>query len=66
MGTCADMMIHPIWAILIGIFAWALSVYGYARMNLESRFHMHDTCGIFNLHGMPGFFGGIFGIIAAS
>jgi ammonium transporter Rh len=66
MGTCADMYIHPVWAILIGIFAGFLSTFGYVKMNLEKKFHMHDSCGIFNLHGMPGFFGGIFGVIAVT
>lgn len=28
--------------------------------------HVHDTCGVHNLHGMPGVIGGIVGVIVAA
>lgn len=33
---------------------------------LESRLHIQDTCGIHNLHAMPGLIGGIVGAITAA
>uniref|UniRef100_A0A8V0ZB71 Rh family C glycoprotein n=1 Tax=Gallus gallus TaxID=9031 RepID=A0A8V0ZB71_CHICK len=33
---------------------------------LESKLHIQDTCGIHNLHGMPGLIGGIVGAITAA
>lgn len=33
---------------------------------LESRLHIQDTCGIHNLHAMPGLIGGIVGAVTAA
>lgn len=33
---------------------------------LESRLHIQDTCGVHNLHGIPGIIGGIAGAVTAS
>lgn len=33
---------------------------------LESRLRIQDTCGIHNLHGIPGIIGGIVGAVAAA
>lgn len=33
---------------------------------LESRLQIHDTCGIHNLHGLPGIIGGIVGAVTAA
>lgn len=54
----------PGYAMLIGIAAGALSVIGYSFIapKLEKIIKGTDTCGINNLHGMPGIFGGIMAI----
>lgn len=33
---------------------------------MEKNFYIQDTCGIHNLHGMPGVIGGIVGAITAA
>jgi ammonium transporter Rh len=47
--------------MLIGIAAGALSVVGYAIIapKFQNFIKGTDTCGIHNLHGMPGILGGI-------
>jgi ammonium transporter Rh len=65
-GTMADMIIEPWAAILIGSIAALLSVVGYRFITpLLSKIGVHDTCGVHNLHGMPGVMSGIGGIICA-
>lgn len=68
MGTCASMNINPIWAILIGISTGIVSALGFSKLQpyLESKVGLHDTCGILNLHCMPGILGGIWGAVAAA
>ncbi len=55
---------NPGFAMLIGISAGALSTIGYAIISpkLEKLIKGTDTCGINNLHGMPGILGGLTGI----
>jgi ammonium transporter Rh len=67
-GSSADLVIEPWGAILIGMIAGTVSVCGYVHISpwLEEKFGLQDTCGIHNLHGMPGLIGGIGGSIAAA
>nr|AEA41159.1 Rh-like protein [Metacarcinus magister] len=66
-GTAADLMIHPWGAALIGILAALVSVCGYMFLTplLASRLRIHDTCGVHNLHGLPGILAAIIGAVAA-
>ncbi|NWW60034.1 RHAG protein, partial [Ifrita kowaldi] len=67
-GTCADLEIHPFSAMFIGVIAGIVSVLGFQFLTpaLASKLKIQDTCGVHNLHGLPGILGGIAGIIVAA
>ena len=67
-GSSADLVIGPYASLIIGAIAGSLSVIGYVHIQpyLERKFNIHDTCGVHNLHGLPGIIGGISGFISAS
>lgn len=54
-------------AMLIGVLAGTLSTYGYAVIapKVERLIKGTDTCGVHNLHGMPGILGGLAGVFFA-
>lgn len=62
-ATCNVMPIS--FAFAIGLFSGALCVFGYAfvQPRLQRRLGIVDTCGVHNLHGMPGLFGGLAAIV---
>ncbi|CAF0758002.1 unnamed protein product [Adineta steineri] len=65
-GTVADKIIRPFGAMIIGSVAGALSTIGFRFIKSTlQKFKVHDTCGVNNLHGMPGLLAGIFGICLA-
>eukprot|EP01114_Cavostelium_apophysatum_P019573 TRINITY_DN6345_c0_g1_i2.p1 TRINITY_DN6345_c0_g1~~TRINITY_DN6345_c0_g1_i2.p1 ORF type:complete len:781 (+),score=118.55 TRINITY_DN6345_c0_g1_i2:53-2344(+) len=68
MGAASDMIHHPAVALGVGTFAGLVSVFGFSRLQpfLERKIGLHDTCGVHNLHGMPGIIGAIAGISAAA
>ena len=65
-GSLCDIT-SPGYAMLIGIGAGALSTIGYSIIapKLESLIKGTDTCGINNLHGMPGILGGLTAIFVS-
>ncbi|KAK2140596.1 hypothetical protein LSH36_1293g00030 [Paralvinella palmiformis] len=64
-GTLVNMMIQPWGALLVGFMASIVSVLGYRYITPAlARARFHDSCGINNLHGMPGLIGSIGGIVA--
>merc|ERR1719421_1029941 len=67
-GSAADLVIRPGAALLIGAISSFVSVSGYTCIQpfLERKFKLYDTCGVHNLHGMPGLLGGISGTISAA
>ena len=67
-GSSADLVIGPSFSLLIGMIAGIMSTIGYNKIqpSLYHRFHLHDTCGVNNLHGIPGIIGGLSGAISAS
>ncbi|MDP4093219.1 MAG: ammonium transporter [Bacillota bacterium] len=66
-GATCNIVSAPA-AFGIGILAGALCVIGYVfiQPKLQSLLKIVDTCGVHNLHGMPGLLGGIIAIFAVS
>ncbi|MDF0651571.1 MAG: hypothetical protein P0121_08910 [Nitrospira sp.] len=62
-STCN--LVGPTGAFGIGLLAGALSVIGFVFIQpvLESKIKLIDTCGVHNLHGMPGLLGGLAAIV---
>jgi ammonium transporter Rh len=67
-GSASDMVTNAGTAMAIGGFAGIVSAWGYIKLSpwLLEKIGLHDTCGVHNLHGMPGVIGGIFGCVFAS
>lgn len=59
-GATCNLVSAPT-AFLIGILAGGLCVIGYVFIQplLQKHLKIVDTCGVHNLHGMPGLLGGI-------
>ncbi|CDQ75747.1 unnamed protein product [Oncorhynchus mykiss] len=62
------MDIGPFGAMIIGFVAGIVSTLGFKFLTpiLASSLGIQDTCGVHNLHGMPGILGGIAGIVAVA
>ncbi|XP_029169614.1 ammonium transporter Rh type A-like isoform X2 [Nylanderia fulva] len=67
-GTAAGMMCEPVGALIIGALSGFISVLGYKYLTpiIQKRLQIHDTCGVHNLHGMPGVLAGLFGALMAA
>jgi len=59
-GSTCDLASFPA-AFIVGILAGGLSTFGFAVLQnkIENVLKGIDTCGVMNLHGMPGLLGGI-------
>eukprot|EP00117_Sycon_ciliatum_P046246 scpid74283/ scgid33144/ Ammonium transporter Rh type B-B; Rhesus blood group family type B glycoprotein B len=67
-GASANFLIQPWAAQVLGAVAALVSVFGYVSLQpyLQRTLKLHDTCGVHNLHGMPGVLGAIAGIAATT
>ena len=66
-GACCDMLLNPGAAMATGAVAGLLSTYGFSYFSPAlKRAGLTDTCGIFNLHFLPGLTGGVASAIAAA
>lgn len=67
-GSACDLVIRPWAAVLTGLTAGVVSVVGYHRVTpfLECRTGLLDTCGVLNLHGIPGIVGAVSGALSAA
>ncbi|XP_031170176.1 rh family, C glycoprotein a [Sander lucioperca] len=68
MGTAAEFMITPYGSLIVGFCCGIISTFGYVFVTpfLEKYFKIQDTCGIHNLHAVPGMLGGFVGAIVAA
>ncbi|TKR61617.1 hypothetical protein L596_028708 [Steinernema carpocapsae] len=66
-GTNANVILSPLHALLVGFIAGILSVIGYQYITpfMTNKLKMHDTCGVHNLHGMPGVLAGLTSVLFA-
>ncbi|XP_053497814.1 ammonium transporter Rh type C-like 2 [Ictalurus furcatus] len=67
-GTAAEFMLMPYGSLIVGFFCGLISTLGYIYISpyMERKLKIQDTCGIHNLHAMPGVIGGIVGAITAA
>ncbi|GBL73139.1 Ammonium transporter Rh type B [Araneus ventricosus] len=67
-GSTSNMNVHPFGAMIIGALAAIISTIGYrvATPYLAKHMKIHDTCGVNNLHGMPGILAGLVSAIVAA
>ncbi|XP_045773475.1 ammonium transporter Rh type A isoform X2 [Maniola jurtina] len=66
-GSVCNMHIMAGGAIAIGIGAGVLSVLGYRYLTPRlTKLGVRDTCGVHNLHGMPGIYSGLLSIAFAA
>lgn len=59
-GAPSGVIVNPAISLFIGLLAGSVSALGYTSLSkrLES-IGLHDTCGVNNLHGIPGIMGGV-------
>uniref|UniRef100_A0A8C8HEF2 Ammonium transporter AmtB-like domain-containing protein n=1 Tax=Oncorhynchus tshawytscha TaxID=74940 RepID=A0A8C8HEF2_ONCTS len=67
-GTAAEFMLMPYGSLIIGFCCGIISTLGYIYITpfMEKYLKIQDTCGIHNLHAMPGVIGGIVGAVTAA
>jgi len=67
-GSASDLVVTAAVAQLIGGAAGIVSAWGFVKLGpwLQEKIGLHDTCGVHNLHGMPGIMGGLIGGLSAS
>mmetsp|Transcript_84447 Transcript_84447/g.116677 ORF Transcript_84447/g.116677 Transcript_84447/m.116677 type:complete len:187 (+) Transcript_84447:581-1141(+) len=67
-GSASDLVVSAAISILVGSFAGVISAMGFLHLGpyLQKSIGLHDTCGVHNLHGIPGVIGGIVGSIAVA
>jgi len=64
-GIVANLILTPFPALLTGVFAGAISVVGFQIITptLAAKLKIHDTRGVFSLHGLPAIVGTFASII---
>lgn len=67
-GSAADIIVSPFGSMIAGFITGAISASGFAYISAFVKKHikLHDTCGVLNLHGIPGVIGALLSAIMAS
>lgn len=67
-GSASDLVVTASVAQLIGGAAGIVSAWGFVKLGpwLQEKIGLHDTCGVHNLHGLPGIMGGVIGSLSAA
>jgi ammonium transporter Rh len=65
-GAIADMGVQPFAVLIVGSVAGIVSTLGFQYLTDALKgFKLHDTCGVNNLHGVPGVISGIASALVA-
>ncbi|NWS28929.1 RHBGB protein, partial [Polioptila caerulea] len=65
MGMPGEMLITPFGALIAGFLVGLISPLGFRFFTpvLHSRLKIQDTCGVHNIHGLPGILGALLGTL---
>ncbi|NXK55386.1 RHBGB protein, partial [Chauna torquata] len=68
MGMAGEMLLTPFGALVAGFLASQASLLGFRFLTpiLRSRLKIQDTCGVHNVHGLPGVLGTFLGSLLAA
>ncbi|XP_075593399.1 ammonium transporter Rh type B isoform X5 [Balearica regulorum gibbericeps] len=65
MGMAGEMLVTPFGALIAGFLAGLIPPLGFRFLTpvLRSRLKTQDTCGVHNVHGLPGILGALLGTL---
>ncbi|NXI57181.1 RHBG protein, partial [Chloroceryle aenea] len=65
MGMAGEMLVTPFGALIAGFLAGQIPLLGFRFLTpiLSSRLKIQDTCGVHNIHGLPGVLGALLGTL---
>ncbi|XP_065516072.1 ammonium transporter Rh type B isoform X4 [Lathamus discolor] len=68
MGMAGEMLVTPFGALIAGVLAGLIPPLGFRFLTpfLRSRLQIQDTCGVHNVHGLPGVLGALLGTLLAA
>uniref|UniRef100_A0A8C4USD0 Rh family B glycoprotein n=1 Tax=Falco tinnunculus TaxID=100819 RepID=A0A8C4USD0_FALTI len=68
MGMAGEMLVTPFGALSAGFLAGLIAPLGFRFLTpvLCSRLKIQDTCGVHNVHGLPGILGALLGTLLAA
>ncbi|NWS21273.1 RHBGA protein, partial [Pachyramphus minor] len=65
MGMAGEMLVTPFGALIAGFLAGLICPLAFRFLTpvLHSRLKIQDTCGVHNIHGLPGILGALLGVL---